>query len=65
MVVRISESASEQAEDHELLNKILESAIRSTRETMEKSRAVENKLEDIRREILHQIQVMSRETENA
>jgi len=61
MVIRISDAANEQSDDHELMNKILESALRSARETLEKSRAIESRLEDIRRDILHQMQVAGRE----
>jgi methyl-accepting chemotaxis protein len=61
MVIRISDAANEQSDDHELMNKILETALRSARETLEKSRAIETRLEDIRRDILHQMQVASRE----
>jgi methyl-accepting chemotaxis protein len=61
MVTRISESASEQTDDHELLNKILENAIRATRDMLDKSRAVEQRLEDVRREILRQLQTAPRD----
>jgi methyl-accepting chemotaxis protein len=61
MVIRINDSTIEQADDHELMNKILESAMHSARETLDKSRAIENRLEDIRRDILHQMQAAGRE----